>query len=112
MACLCHLQADVHVVGVSSQAAAHKSLMPKLMQELKDVGAEDMLCVIGGVIPPQDYDFLYETGVSCVFGPGSPIPKCANEILDTLEVAISHGIQVVIRVYHVLDVFESVCFFG
>ena len=79
------IEADVHVVGVSSQAAGHKTLIPQLVQELKDAGAEDMLVVIGGVIPPQDYPFLFEQGVACVFGPGTPIPTCAVEIIDKLE---------------------------
>jgi methylmalonyl-CoA mutase len=69
------VEADVHVVGVSSQAAGHKTLIPQLVKELEAVGAKDMLVVVGGVIPPQDYEFLYAHGVACVFGPGTPIPK-------------------------------------
>uniref|UniRef100_A0A7S3YXM7 methylmalonyl-CoA mutase n=1 Tax=Lotharella globosa TaxID=91324 RepID=A0A7S3YXM7_9EUKA len=68
------VDADVHVVGVSSQAAGHKTLVPALVSELKKAGAEDMLVVCGGVIPHQDYDFLYKAGVACVFGPGTRLP--------------------------------------
>lgn len=66
---------DVHVVGVSSQAAAHKTLVPQLKDELAKLGRSDMLIVCGGVIPPQDYDFLYQAGASAVYGPGSLLPS-------------------------------------
>ncbi|MEY2404665.1 MAG: methylmalonyl-CoA mutase, partial [Acidimicrobiaceae bacterium] len=75
---------DVHVVGVSSQAAGHKTLVPQLLEELKAAGAGDIVVVVGGVIPPQDYDFLYEHGVAAVFGPGSNIPAAARRVLDLL----------------------------
>jgi methylmalonyl-CoA mutase len=75
---------DVHVVGASSLAAGHKTLVPQLIQELKKLGREDIMVVAGGVIPPRDYDFLYESGVAGVFGPGTVISKCAKEILEKL----------------------------
>uniref|UniRef100_A0A0N5BE09 methylmalonyl-CoA mutase n=1 Tax=Strongyloides papillosus TaxID=174720 RepID=A0A0N5BE09_STREA len=79
------IDADVHVVGASSLAAGHLTLVPQLVQELKKLGREDIMVITGGVIPPQDYDALYKSGVSCVFGPGTRLPDCANEILDKLE---------------------------
>ncbi|MBU2914904.1 methylmalonyl-CoA mutase [Reichenbachiella agariperforans] len=75
---------DVHMVGVSSLAGGHKTLIPELIAALKDVGRGDVLVVVGGVIPPQDYDFLYEAGVSGVFGPGTKIPEAASGILEIL----------------------------
>lgn len=75
---------DVHVVGASSLAAGHKTLVPQLIKELKKLGREDILVVAGGVIPPKDYDFLYDAGVAGVFGPGTVISKCAKEILEKL----------------------------
>ncbi|MDD3446310.1 MAG: cobalamin-dependent protein, partial [Zavarzinia sp.] len=72
---------DVHVVGVSSQAAGHKTLVPELIAELKKAGAEDVLVVCGGVIPAQDYDFLYKAGVAAIYGPGTNIPAAAAEIM-------------------------------
>lgn len=78
------LDADVHVVGVSSQAAGHKALVPKLIEQLAAEGADDVLVVCGGVIPPQDYAFLKEKGVAAIFGPGTKIYKAAGEILDKL----------------------------
>ena len=68
---------DVHVVGVSSLAAGHKTLVPQVIGELKKLGREDILVVVGGVIPPQDYDFLYQGGVAGMYGPGTVIPACA-----------------------------------
>lgn len=76
---------DVHVVGVSSQAAAHKTLVPALIAALKHEGAGDILVVCGGVIPPQDYDFLKKAGVAAVFGPGTNIPAAAAEILSLIR---------------------------
>ena len=75
---------DVHVVGASSLAGGHKSLIPELIQELKQIGRSDILVVAGGVIPRQDYDFLFEQGVSGVFGPGTVIADAALSILKTL----------------------------
>jgi methylmalonyl-CoA mutase len=76
---------DVHVIGVSSQAAGHKTLVPAMIAELKQAGADDILVVCGGVIPPQDYDFLYQAGVSAIYGPGTSIPKAAAEVLEIIR---------------------------
>jgi methylmalonyl-CoA mutase len=75
---------DVHVIGVSSLAAGHKTLVPQLLEELKKIGREDILVIVGGVIPPKDYQFLYDAGVSGVFGPGTVIAIAAQNILDKL----------------------------
>ena len=76
---------DVHVIGVSSQAAAHKTLAPELVQELRGRGAGDIIVVCGGVIPQKDYGFLEECGVKAVFGPGTNIPEAASEILKLIK---------------------------
>ena len=76
---------DVHIVGVSSLAGGHKTLVPAVIQELKNYGREDIMVVAGGVIPQQDYEFLFENGVSFVFGPGTVIAKAAQEILEQLS---------------------------
>jgi len=76
---------DVHVVGASSLAAGHKTLIPQLVEELKKQGGEDILTVVGGVIPPGDYDYLYKAGVVGVFGPGTVVIESANKILNELE---------------------------
>ena len=73
---------DVHVVGVSSQAAGHKTLVPMLIAELKKAGADDIIVVCGGVIPPQDYDMLTEAGVAAIFGPGTNIPTAARKVIS------------------------------
>lgn len=78
---------DVHVVGVSSQAAGHKTLIPDLIAALKAQGANDIIVVAGGVIPKQDYDFLYEAGVKGIFGPGTKIPVSARSVLDEINKA-------------------------
>jgi methylmalonyl-CoA mutase len=75
---------DVHVVGVSSQAAGHRTLVPALVEALRAEGAEDILVVCGGVIPPQDYAFLKEAGVAAIYGPGTNIPRAASEILGLI----------------------------
>ena len=72
----------VHIIGVSSLAAGHKTLIPELINELKKRGAEDILVVCGGVIPAQDYDFLYDVGVAAIFGPGTSIPDAASTTID------------------------------
>ncbi|CEF67364.1 Methylmalonyl-CoA mutase, mitochondrial [Strongyloides ratti] len=79
------VDADVHIIGASSLAAGHLTLVPQLVGELKKLGREDIMVITGGVIPVQDYDALYKSGVACVFGPGTRLPDCANEILDKLE---------------------------
>ena len=76
---------DVHVVGVSSLAAGHKTLVPELLAALKAQGAEDVLVICGGVIPPKDYDYLKKAGVAAIYGPGSHIPKAAAEIMSLIE---------------------------
>ena len=78
---------DVHVVGVSSQAAGHKTLVPELIAELKAAGAEDIIVVTGGVIPKTDYDFLWKAGVKGIFGPGTVIPLAARDVLTAIEEA-------------------------
>ncbi len=75
---------DVHIVGASSLAAGHKTLVPQLINELKKIGREDIMVIAGGVIPPKDYQFLYEHGVAEVFGPGTVIPVAAQKILKKL----------------------------
>ncbi|ATG49516.1 methylmalonyl-CoA mutase [Celeribacter ethanolicus] len=77
---------DVHIVGISSQAAGHKTLAPKLIEALKEQGAEDIIVICGGVIPQQDYQFLYDAGVKAIFGPGTNIPAAARQILDLIAV--------------------------
>jgi methylmalonyl-CoA mutase len=76
---------EVQVVGMSSLAAGHKTLAPQLVEALKAQGAQDVIVVVGGVIPRQDYDFLIESGVSAVFGPGTNVLDAANAIIDLLE---------------------------
>jgi methylmalonyl-CoA mutase len=75
---------DVHVLGVSSLAAGHKTLVPQVISELKKLGREDILVIAGGVIPPQDYKFLYDAGVVAIFGPGTSVSKAARQILEIL----------------------------
>jgi len=75
---------DVHIVGASSLAAGHKTLVPQLIAALRKLGREDIMVIAGGVIPPKDYDFLYDAGVTAVFGPGTILPKAAIEILNAL----------------------------
>ena len=76
---------DVHVIGISSQAAGHKTLAPKLIEALNQRDAGDILVICGGVIPQQDYEFLYEKGVKAIFGPGTNIPAAASKILDLIR---------------------------
>ena len=78
---------DVHIVGVSSLAAGHKTLVPQIIEELKKLGREDIMVVVGGVIPPQDYQFLYDAGAAAIFGPGSVISESAIKMLDLLLAA-------------------------
>ncbi len=79
------VEKDVHVIGVSSQAAGHKTMIPHLLNELQKAGASDIAVVIGGVIPQQDYGYLQQLGVQGVFGPGTPIPEAADEVLTVVE---------------------------
>ncbi|MDD0854469.1 methylmalonyl-CoA mutase [Halobacteriovorax sp. GB3] len=78
---------DVHAVGVSSLAAGHKTLIPDLIAELKKLDADDIIVFCGGVIPKQDYDFLWNAGVKGIFGPGTPIPECARKVIDEVKKA-------------------------
>ena len=82
---------DVHVVGVSSLAAGHKTLVPQLIEELRKLDRDDILVVVGGVIPPQDYDFLYQAGVAGIYGPGTVIPVAAQKIMTILTGSLVGG---------------------
>lgn len=75
---------DIHILGVSSLAAGHKTLVPQVVEELKKLGADDITIVVGGVIPQQDYEFLYQNGADHIFGPGTNLPKSACEILEKM----------------------------
>lgn len=79
------LESDVHVVGVSSQAAGHRALVPDLVAELRKQGLDDVVVICGGVIPPADYAFLRDKGVAAIFGPGTKIPTAVHEVLTLLE---------------------------
>jgi methylmalonyl-CoA mutase len=83
------IENDVHAVGVSTLAAGHKTLVPAIIQALKDQGADDIIVFVGGVIPRQDYDMLYEAGVKGVYGPGTPIPASAKDVLEQIKKAIA-----------------------
>ena len=74
----------MHIIGASSLAAGHKSLIPELIQALKEIGRDDIMVIAGGVIPPSDYQYLYDAGVSGVFGPGTVIADAAIDILNKL----------------------------
>ena len=74
----------MHVIGVSSQAAGHKTLVPQLVRDLEEQGASEIAVVVGGIIPPKDYDFLRENGVAAIFGPGTAVPKAAQEVLKVI----------------------------
>lgn len=76
---------DVHVVGMSSLAGGHKTLLPQLVEELKKLGREDIIVICGGVIPAQDYDYLYEHGASAIFGPGTKIPEAGKKIMELIN---------------------------
>lgn len=78
------IENDVHILGVSSLAAGHKTLVPKVIEELKKQGREDILVIVGGVIPPQDYQFLYDAGAVAIFGPGTVISDAAIQLLQLL----------------------------
>ncbi|MFP4449957.1 MAG: cobalamin-dependent protein, partial [Rhodosalinus sp.] len=78
---------DVHVVGISSQAAGHRTLAPQLVEALRARGAGDILVICGGVIPQQDYGFLKDAGVKAIFGPGTNIPEAARNILELIREA-------------------------
>src|SRR5262249_26884996 len=79
------IESDVHVIGVSSQAAGHKTLVPMLIDALKAQKADDILVICGGVIPAQDYDYLKKAGVAAIFGPGTNIPDAARDVLNLIR---------------------------
>jgi methylmalonyl-CoA mutase len=83
------IENDVHALGVSTLAAGHKTLVPAIIAELKAQGADDIIVFVGGVIPAQDYDFLFEAGVKGVYGPGTPIPASAKDVLEQIRKSIS-----------------------
>jgi methylmalonyl-CoA mutase len=82
------IENDVHAVGVSTLAAGHKTLVPAIIDALKQQGADDIVVFVGGVIPKQDYDFLYEAGVKGIYGPGTPIPASAKDVLEQIRKAV------------------------
>jgi len=82
------IENDVHAVGVSTLAAGHKTLVPAIIEELKKQGADDIIVFVGGVIPRQDYEFLYEAGVKGIYGPGTPIPASAKDVLEQIKKAL------------------------
>lgn len=82
------IENDVHAVGVSTLAAGHKTLVPAIIAELRKQGADDIIVFVGGVIPRQDYDFLYEAGVKGIYGPGTPIPASAKDVLEQIKKAL------------------------
>lgn len=84
------IDSDCHAVGVSSQAAGHKTLVPELVAELKKVGAGDKIIICGGVIPQQDYQFLRDAGVASIFGPGTKIPLAAREVVEKISNSLAH----------------------
>jgi methylmalonyl-CoA mutase len=83
------IENDVHAVGVSTLAAGHKTLVPAIIAELRKQGADDIIVFVGGVIPRQDYDFLYEAGVKGIYGPGTPIPASAKDVLEQIKKAVA-----------------------
>jgi methylmalonyl-CoA mutase len=83
------IENDVHAVGVSTLAAGHKTLVPAIIAELKKQGADDIIVFVGGVIPRQDYDMLYEAGVKGIYGPGTPIPVSAKDVLEQIKKALA-----------------------
>ncbi|MEZ5621671.1 MAG: methylmalonyl-CoA mutase [Burkholderiaceae bacterium] len=85
------IENDVHAVGVSTLAAGHKTLVPAILAELRRQGADDIVVFVGGVIPPQDYDFLFEAGVKGIYGPGTPIPASAKDVLEQIKKAVGAG---------------------
>ena len=83
------LENDVHAVGISTLAAGHKTLVPAILAELRRQGAEDIVVFVGGVVPQQDYDFLYQAGVKGIYGPGTPIPASAKDVLEQIRKALA-----------------------
>ena len=85
------IENDVHAVGVSTLAAGHKTLVPEIIQSLRAQGAKDIVVFVGGVVPPQDYAFLYEAGVKGIYGPGTPVPVSAKDVLEQIKRACAAG---------------------
>src|SRR6202000_1004808 len=85
------VEADVHIVGVSSLAAGHLTLVPALREQLAAEGREDIMIVVGGVIPPHDVTALLEAGAAAVFPPGTVIPEAAHDLVERLGAALGHG---------------------
>ena len=75
----------MHAIGVSTLAAGHKTLVPEIVRALREQGAADIIVFVGGVIPQQDYQFLYDAGVAGIYGPGTPIPESARDVLDHIR---------------------------
>jgi methylmalonyl-CoA mutase len=82
------IENDVHAVGISTLAAGHKTLVPAIIAELKKQGGNDIIVFVGGVIPKQDYEFLYASGVKGIYGPGTPIPVSARDVLSHIQQAL------------------------
>ena len=82
------IENDVHALGVSTLAAGHKTLVPAIIAELKKQGSDDIIVFVGGVIPRQDYEFLYEAGVKGIYGPGTPIPASAKDVLEQIRKSV------------------------
>jgi len=87
------IENDVHAIGISTLAAGHKTLVPAVVQALRDQGAAEIVVFVGGVIPAQDYDFLYQAGVQGIYGPGTPIPQCAGDVLAKISASLATGIS-------------------
>ena len=83
------IENDVHAVGISTLAAGHKTLVPAIIDELRQQGAEDIIVFVGGVVPAQDYEFLYQAGVKGIYGPGTPIPASAKDVLEQIRKAVA-----------------------
>ncbi|MBU6437861.1 MAG: cobalamin-dependent protein, partial [Betaproteobacteria bacterium] len=83
------IENDVHAVGISTLAAGHKTLVPAIIDELKRQGADDIIVFVGGVVPQQDYPYLYSAGVQGIYGPGTPIPACARDVLEHIRRAVT-----------------------
>ena len=99
---------DVHVVGVSSLAAGHKTLVPQIVDELKKLGREDIIVVAGGVIPAQDYDALYRAGAAAIFGPGTPVAYAAIKIVEMLMHAFLPSLYDALGIYLALIVVNCI----
>ena len=82
------IENEVHAVGVSTLAAGHKTLVPAIIAELKKQGADDIVVFVGGVVPKQDYEFLYAAGVKGIYGPGTPIPASAKDVLRQIRLSL------------------------